>query len=308
MIATIGTEGRPEQRPAAAADKIRLNSLAESSLDAEVSPGDDDEDDDEADDDHQEDQVDEENEDEQTDGDEQEDDEDDYDDHQDQNQYRENEVDLGGDKHDDQARLKANHAEKQQAPGQVAAAAKWRQWRKRQRRKLNRTASTVMLRTSSSNQSGLNVRPLIAFNRRQRLLGKKSKVGQVSSSSLSSSSSVAATTAAPRLEAAYQAKIRENERQLREITPKLRVASQTEEAKVEICDFELSSYDDQAANNNNNNSKTSQQQPFVVSWIDRINGDILIEAKEETLINCELRQSYLLRMRAIGCNGLASNE
>lgn len=48
--------------------------------------------------------------------------------------------------------------------------------------------------------------------------------------------------------------------------------------------------------------------PFIVSWIDRINGEATLEAKSEKLMNCERERNYTFKMRAIGCNGLHSNE
>lgn len=48
--------------------------------------------------------------------------------------------------------------------------------------------------------------------------------------------------------------------------------------------------------------------PFIVGWIDRINGEATLEAKSELLMNCEKQQKYTFKMRAIGCNGLHSNE
>lgn len=53
--------------------------------------------------------------------------------------------------------------------------------------------------------------------------------------------------------------------------------------------------------------------PFFVSWLDRIRGEISIEAKPgakeaEGAINCEERQNYTFQLNAIGCNGLVSNE
>lgn len=54
--------------------------------------------------------------------------------------------------------------------------------------------------------------------------------------------------------------------------------------------------------------KQREQLPFIVSWIDRINGEATLEAKSELLMNCERKQNYTFKIRAIGCNGLHSNE
>lgn len=102
---------------------------------------------------------------------------------------------------------------------------------------------------------------------------------------------------APSLLAYYSARVRENERRL-QVAPKLRVLN-----KVEICDFQLGETPDEPRTGSHNASGH-----FTVSWIDRVTGETTIEAQNENLMDCERRPNYTIRLRAIGCNGLESNE
>lgn len=123
----------------------------------------------------------------------------------------------------------------------------------------------------------------------------------------------------PRVAAKLRGRIREHER-LVEFEPKLRVLNQ-----VEICDVELLVGGDAGAPSSsmqppkqtstvasklrwNNNTSTATTGGFIVSWIDRIGGDIQVEWGDARAVNCELRSAYELRLRALACNGLASNE
>ena len=54
--------------------------------------------------------------------------------------------------------------------------------------------------------------------------------------------------------------------------------------------------------------ETADEGPFQVSWIDRVGGEIAIEARDGQSINCERQRNYTLSLRAIGCNGLRSNR
>lgn len=111
----------------------------------------------------------------------------------------------------------------------------------------------------------------------------------------------------------YVAKLRENERSFSQISPKLMV-----ENDVEICDVELSLLPTTNAPPNETDSrgqmsttgqqKQQQQNPFQVAWIDRIGGQISLEVREGSLMNCEKQRNYSLSLVAIGCNGLRSNE
>lgn len=106
---------------------------------------------------------------------------------------------------------------------------------------------------------------------------------------------------APLLEASYQGRIRENER-LVELKPKLRILNQ-----LEVCDIELMLLG-QNAESSKTNSNNNNNLPFIVSWIDRIQGEASLEARSEELMNCERQRNFTFKMRAIGCNGLESNE
>lgn len=103
---------------------------------------------------------------------------------------------------------------------------------------------------------------------------------------------------APRLAPGYVGRARENERAV-VLTPKLRVLNQ-----VEVCDMELA-WAPLAAPGE---SAPRPALPFVVSWIDRVSGDATLEARREDLMNCERQRNFTFQVRAIGCNGLASNE
>lgn len=121
-------------------------------------------------------------------------------------------------------------------------------------------------------------------------------------------SALAPQTRAPELAAQYWGKVRENER-LVELEPKLRVLNQ-----VEVCDMELLQFErkqdqlDRAAELQDGGKEFFREAPFVVSWIDRVNGEASLEATNEQLMNCERRQNYTFKLRAIGCNGLHSKE
>lgn len=121
----------------------------------------------------------------------------------------------------------------------------------------------------------------------------------------------------PKLEMIYSGKIRENERFL-EVTPKIRVLNQ-----VEICDVDLRSAPSldgienssriEQANGDDERGKERKRErdsalPFVVTWIDRIRGEVTIEAIDEHSINCEKRPNYTFQVSVIGCNGLSSNR
>lgn len=113
---------------------------------------------------------------------------------------------------------------------------------------------------------------------------------------------------APALHSHYLGRVRENER-LVEMMPKLRLLNQ-----AEVCDIEL--IQDGAkwrAPSISNDAKLQEQEhqeeiPFIVSWIDRVSGEATLEASSEQLMNCERRRNYTFKMRAVGCNGLRSNE
>lgn len=135
----------------------------------------------------------------------------------------------------------------------------------------------------------------------------------------------------PQIERRLFGLVRENER-LVELRPKLRVLN-----GVEICDILLvpasgneipgdSELPEQKDSKRRKKNKQQQQQlgatlpksdqgdvlastlPFVVSWIDRVSGEANLEAKHEELVNCELQQNYTFKLRAIGCDGLESEE
>lgn len=118
-------------------------------------------------------------------------------------------------------------------------------------------------------------------------------------SSTRNSSSVDAS-AAPQLHDFYVGRVRENERSL-ELSPKLRVLNQ-----VEVCNIELLVAS--SANGEQPPPQAKVESQFVVSWIDRVNGEATLEAKSEELMNCERQRNHTFLMRAIGCNGLHSNE
>lgn len=113
------------------------------------------------------------------------------------------------------------------------------------------------------------------------------------------SGQVGGQVVAPKLERRYNGRVRENER-LVEMAPRLKSLS-----AAEVCDIELLPINKTLFIGDQSDDMSL---PFVVSWIDRINGEASIEAKREDLMNCERQRNYTFKMRAIGCNGLASNE
>lgn len=61
----------------------------------------------------------------------------------------------------------------------------------------------------------------------------------------------------------------------------------------EVCDLEIE-----------NSEHYADGLPFQLIWIDRINGEAIIEATKE--LSCEMRNRYKLSLIAIGCNGQRS--
>lgn len=98
-------------------------------------------------------------------------------------------------------------------------------------------------------------------------------------------------TEAPILHDAYAGRVVEGERVV-ELSPKLRILNQ-----VEVCDIELFPL-----------TQSDQRLPFMVSWLDRVQGEASLEARKEEVMDCETQGNYTFKMRAIGCNGLQSNE
>lgn len=98
---------------------------------------------------------------------------------------------------------------------------------------------------------------------------------------------------APRLATKYWGRVRENERPVASLRPKLRILNQ-----VEVCDFRLLERPSSPASSGH----------FLVSWIDRVGGEIQLEARRADLMNCERRRNFTMGIKAVGCNGLESNE
>lgn len=136
-------------------------------------------------------------------------------------------------------------------------------------------------------------------------------------------------SSAPLLSSQYVGRVRENER-LVELTPKLRILNQ-----VEVCDIELFTSKPALSDSQEGEQKSSlswlskfnerekdheavasalkekealDEIPFLVSWIDRVNGEATLEARSEQAMNCERQRNYTFQLRAIGCNGLYSNQ
>lgn len=113
--------------------------------------------------------------------------------------------------------------------------------------------------------------------------------------------------AKPQLASRYSGKVRENERYV-QLAPKLVILN-----GVEVCDIELRNGNGNGGNSFNNNSNNDGNEhnlelPFVISWINRVTGEATLEARSERSMNCERQQNFTFSMRAIGCNGLVSEE